>query len=133
MPSPYNSLVRNFLRALEAGGLDVATLAPLLGPEAVLHAPDGISEGTLDHTGPDGVSAYLTGLRTASGGTLALKPQSFELRDRGAVSLLDATGSRDGTEFAEKVRLVLGLSAGRVQELWIDPVDRESFARAFGA
>ena len=68
----------------------------------------------------------------SSGGTLALKPHSFELRDRGAVSLVDASGSRDGDEFAETLRVVMGLGDGRVKELWIDPVDRESFGRAFG-
>ena len=132
MPSPYNSLVRNLLRALEKGTYDEATLTPMLSAETVLHAPQG-DGGTADHTGPAAVAAYLEGLHKASGGTLALKPQSFELRERGAVSLVEACGSADGEDYTEIVRLVLGMANGRVQELWIDPVDRESFERRFGA
>lgn len=133
MPSPYNSLVRSFLRALEKGDLGVSALQPLVAADGVLHAPVGAGEDTVDHTGPAGVSAYLTGLQEATGGTLELKPQSFELRDRGAVSLLDVSGTRDGAPFAEKVRLIMGLAGGRIQELWLDPGDRESFGRVFGA
>jgi hypothetical protein len=130
MPSPYNALVRSFLRTLEAGDFDAATLEPLLHAEVVLHAPAG--EGDTDHGKAAGVADYLSGLRDASGGTLALKANSFELRDRGAVSLVDATGTRNGAEFSERVRVIMGLADGRVRELWIDPVDRESFGRTFG-
>lgn len=130
MPSPYNALVRSFLRTLESGEFDAASLEPLVHAEAVLHAPAGDQE--VDFAAATGISGYLTKLRDASGGTLTLKPNSFELRDRGAVSLVDASGNRDGDEFTERLRVVLGLADGRVKEVWIDPVDRESFSRAFG-
>lgn len=130
MPSPYNALVRSFLRTLEAGAFDAATLEPLVHAEAVLHAPAGDQDA--DFAAATGISGYLTRLQDASGGTLALKANSFEIRDRGAVSLVDATGKRGDDEFSERLRVVLGLADGRVKEVWIDPVDRESFARAFG-
>jgi hypothetical protein len=131
MPSPYNSLVRNFLRTLEKGDVGEAALTPMLAADSVLHAPQG-TDSTVDHTGPGGFAGYLGGLHKASGGTLKLKPQSFELRERGAVSLVEATATVDGEEATDVLRVVLGLANGRVQELWIDPVDRESFDRRFG-
>ncbi len=132
MPSPYNALVRSFLRTLESGEYDVASLEPLLHAEAVLHAPDG-AEDLSDFEATTGFSGYLTKLREASGGTLVLKPQSFEIRDRGAVSLVDATGKRGEEEFSETLRVVMGMADGRVKEVWIDPVDRASFDKSFGA
>ena len=131
MPSPYNSLVRNLLRSLEKGAYDEAALTPLFAQDAVLHAPQG-AEGSVDHTGPGGAAGFLEGMQKAAGGTLQLKPQSFELRERGAVSLVEATATVDGEEATDKLRVVLGLANGRVQEMWIDPVDRESFERRFG-
>jgi len=128
MPSPYNALVRKFLKNLEAGLFEESDLAPLIGPESVLHAPTA-GEANVDHVGVGGFSGYLGALREASGGSLAFKPQSFELRDRGAVSLVHAVGARDGVEFVEHVRLILGLEDGKVKELWLDPGDRGSFAK----
>ena len=128
MPSPYNALVRTFLKNLEAGKLSAGDLDPLLGPDSVLHAPTA-GEENVDHVGVAGFASYFEGLRKASGETVEFKPQSFELRERGAVSLLHVHGSRDGTDFVEHVRLVLGMDAGRVKELWLDPGDRPSFAK----
>lgn len=128
MPSPYAALVRNFLKHLEAGSLEEADLEPLLGANSVLHAPTA-GRDDVEHLGAAGFSGYFCALRAASGGSLAFLPQSFELRDRGAVSLVHATGARDGAEFVEHVRLVFGLADGRVKELWLDPGDRASFAK----
>jgi hypothetical protein len=128
MPSPYTSLVRNFLKHLETGSLDEASLEPLVGAGSVLHAPTAGDEN-VDHLGAVGFSGYFSALRTASGGSLAFLPQSFELRDRGAVSLVHAMGAKDGAEFVEHVRFVFGLADGRVKELWLDPGDRASFAK----
>lgn len=130
MPSPYNALVRSFLRTLESGEFDVTRLEPLIHAEAVLHAPAGDQE--VDFAAATGISGYLKRLQDVSGGTLALKANSFEIRDRGAVSLIDATGKRGDDEFTERLRVIMGLADGRVKEVWIDPVDRESFARALG-
>ena len=130
MPSPYNALVRAFLRNLEAGQLEEADFESLLTDSSVLHAPTG-GEGDADHVGRAAFANYFAGLRKASGDTLQFQPQSFELRDRGAVSLVHAVGTRDGAEFVENVRMILGLADGRVKELWIDPGDRASFAKNF--
>jgi ketosteroid isomerase-like protein len=131
MPSPYNTLVKRFLRALEAGEFDVANLTPLLAEDAVLHVRSG-PDSSVDIDAPAGVSGYFTQLREASGGTLVLTPRSFELKDRVGMSVLEASGTRDGEPFTETLRLVLGLAGGRVKELWVDPVDTESFAKALG-
>lgn len=128
MPSPYNALVRTFLKNLESGKLSAADLTPLLGEDSVLHAPTA-GEENVDHVGIEAFAAYFAGLRKASGDTLEFKPQSFELRERGAVSLVHALGARDGEDFLEHVRLVLGMDAGRVKELWLDPGDRPSFLK----
>lgn len=128
MPSPYTALVRAFLRNLEAGRLEQADFEPLVSDSSVLHAPT-VGEENVDHVGVAGFADYFADLAKASGGTLAFKPQSFELRDRGAVSLVHAVGSRDGAEFLENVRVILGLAEGRVRELWLDPGDRASFAK----
>jgi hypothetical protein len=128
MPSPYAALVRAFLKNLEAGRLEQTDLDPLVSDSSVLHAPTA-GEENVDHVGAAGFSGYFAALRKASGGTLELQPQSFELRDRGAVSLIHAIGSRDGAEFVEHVRVIFGLADGRVKELWLDPGDRASFAR----
>src|SRR5947209_6735745 len=108
MPSPYNALVRSFLKHLEAGSFEEADLAPLVGPASVLHAPTA-GELNVDHVGAAGFSSYLCGLRDVSGGTLTFKPQSFELRDRGAVSLVHAVGTTGGVEFVEHIRMIFGL------------------------
>jgi hypothetical protein len=129
MPSPYNALVRKFLKNLEAGLFEEADLAPLLGPESVLHAPTA-SEANVDHIGVAGFSGYLLGLREAVD-SLEFKPQSFELRDRGAVSLVHAVSTHGDVEFVEFIRLIFGLEEGRVKELWLDPGDRASFAKHF--
>ena len=132
MPSPYTALVRRFLRVLESGDYDQGGLTPILAADAVLHvAAEG--EGSVDYTDVEGVCGYLARAREASGGTLEFKPQSFELRDRGAFTVITASGRRGEDEFSETLKVVLGLAGGRVQELWIDPVDRESFERTFGA
>jgi SnoaL-like domain len=128
MPSPYAALVRTFLKNLEAGRLEQKDLDPLVADSSVLHAPTA-GEENVDHSGAAGFSEYFAQLRTAVGGNLDFKPQSFELRDRGAVSLVHAVGSRDGEEFVEHVRVVFGLADGRVKELWLDPGDRASFAK----
>jgi hypothetical protein len=128
MPSPYTALVRQFLKNLEAGNYAEADLDPMLSPDSILHAPT-TTEDNVDHVGAQGFADYLAGLRTASGGTLQFRPQSFEFRDRGAVSLVHAVGSRDGAEFLEHLRLIFGMAEGRIKEFWIDPGDRESFAK----
>ena len=114
MPSPYAALVRTFLKNLEAGRLDEKDLDPLVTDSSVLHAPTA-GEQNVDHLGAAGFSGYFAALREASGGTVDFKPQSFELRDRGAVSLVHAVGSRDGADFLEHVRVVFGLADGRVK------------------
>jgi|GEM_PF-4843247 len=128
MPSPYNALVRAFLRKLEGGRFEEGDFAPLLTDASVLHAPaaDGADA---EHVGVAGFSAYFAGLRGAADGSLTFRPQSFELRERGAVSLVHATGVRDGEEFLEHLRVIFGLGEGRIQELWLDPGDRASFAK----
>ncbi len=128
MPSPYAALVRTFLKNLEAGRLAEKDLEPLVSDTSVLHAPTA-GEENVEHSGPAGFSDYFASLRKATGETLEFKPQSFELRDRGAVSLVHAVGSRDGAEFVEHVRVILGLADGRIKELWLDPGDRPSFAK----
>lgn len=131
MPSPYNALVRNFLKNLEAGTFTESDLDPMLSAESVLHAPTAGKEN-VDHLGPVGFAKYLAGLVAASGGTLQFRPQSFELRERGAVSLVHAAGSADGADYVEHLRMVFGLDGGRVKEMWIDPGDRASFAAKLG-
>ncbi|MGQ0467647.1 MAG: hypothetical protein ACT4QG_20300 [Sporichthyaceae bacterium] len=128
MPSPYNALVRSFLKHMEAGTLSAADLEPMLGPDSVLHAPTA-GEENVDHVGVEAFASYFAGLRAASGDTLEYKPQSFELRDRGAVSLVHAVGTKDGENFVEHLRVILGMDGGRVAELWLDPGDRPSFAK----
>jgi hypothetical protein len=128
MPSPYAALVRTFLKNLEAGRLEQKDLDPLVTDSSVLHAPTA-GEENVEHSGAAGFSGYFAQLRNAVGGNLGFKPQSFELRDRGAVSLVHAVGSRDGEEFVEHVRVIFGLADGRVKELWLDPGDRASFAK----
>lgn len=128
MPSPYNALVRSFLKNMESGKLSAADLTPLLGPDSVLHAPTA-GEENADHVGIDAFADYFAGLHKAAGETLEYKPQSFELRERGAVSLVHVHGSRDGAEFVEHLRVILGMDAGRIKELWLDPGDRSSFAK----
>jgi hypothetical protein len=128
MPSPYAALVRTFLKNLEAGRLDETDLELLVSDSSVLHAPTA-GESNVDHSGAVGFSGYFAALRKATGETLEFRPQSFELRDRGAVSLVHAVGSREGEEFVEHVRVILGLADGRIKELWLDPGDRLSFAK----
>ena len=128
MPSPYTALVRQFLKNLEAGKYAEKDLDPLLSPSSILHAPT-TTEANVDHVGVGGFAGYLEGLRKASGETLEFRPQSFEFRDRGAVSLVHAVGARDGAEFVEHLRLIFGMAEGRIMEFWIDPGDRESFAK----
>jgi hypothetical protein len=127
MPSPYNALVRNFLKKLEAGTVSATDLEPLLSSTSVLHAPTA-GEDNVDRTGVEGFADYLEGLRKSAGGTVEFKPQSFELRERGAVSLVHVHGSRDGAEFVEHLRVIIGMDEGRIKELWLDPGDRASFA-----
>lgn len=131
MPSPYNALVRSFLKNLEAGRFSESDLEPLLSAESVLHAPTA-GEESVDHVGPVGFAKYLAGLVAASGGTLQFRPQSFELREQGAVSLVHAVGTADGAEFTEPLRVIFGLDGGRVKELWLDPGDRASFTAKLG-
>jgi hypothetical protein len=128
MPSPYTALVRQFLKNLEAGKYAAKDLDPMLSPDSILHAPT-TTEDNVDHTGVDGFAGYLAALRTATGDTLEFRPQSFEFRDRGAVSLVHAVGAREGAEFTEHLRLIFGMSDGRIKEFWIDPGDRASFAK----
>jgi hypothetical protein len=128
MPSPYNALVRNLLKNLEDGKVAASDFEPLLNSESVLHAPTA-GEENVDHVGIDGFASYFEGLGKASGGTLEYKPQSFELRERGAVSLVHVVGSRDGVEFLEHLRVIIGMDEGRIKELWLDPGDRPSFAK----
>jgi|SRR5882757_3309082 len=128
MPSPYTALVRKFLKNLEAGQYGQSDLDPLVSPDSVLHAPT-TTEADVDHLGAEGFAGYLEGLRAATGGTLEFRPQSFEFRDRGAVSLVHVVGTRDGAEFVEHLRLIFGMADGRVKEFWLDPGDRISFAK----
>jgi hypothetical protein len=128
MPSPYTALVRQFLKQLEAGKYAEKELDPMLSPDSVLHAPTP-TEANEDHVGVAGFADYLTGLRGATDGTLEFRPQSFEFRDRGAVSLVHAVGTRNGAEFTEHLRLIFGMADGRIKEFWIDPGDRASFAK----
>lgn len=128
MPSPYNALVRTFLKNLEAGKLSASDLEPLLSSTSVLHAPTA-GEENVDHTGVDGFVGYFQALHKAAGETVEYKPQSFELRERGAVSLVHVHGSRDGSEFVEHLRVIIGMDEGRIKELWLDPGDRPSFAK----
>lgn len=128
MPSPYNALVRTFLKNMETGKLSASDLEPLLSSTSVLHAPTA-GEENVDHTGIDGFAGYFEALREASGETVEYKPQSFELRERGAVSLVHVHGSRDGAEFLEHLRVIIGMDEGRIKELWLDPGDRPSFAK----
>lgn len=125
MPSPYVSLVRNFLREVERGGLDDVVVSQLVADDAVLRVRN--AAGTVDErAGAAAIATFFTPSTGDGAPSPAWRPRWFDVRDRAAAAVFDV--STDGGLWGDHdvtVRVVFGMAGGKIRELWVDPVEAD--------
>jgi ketosteroid isomerase-like protein len=112
-----------------AGG-SVERVLELLDENIVWHVP-GTSPIAGDHRGRSAVAAYFERRRALAQQTMRMYPGRL-LADRDAVvQLVDGSAEIGGERLEWRTAGVYRLSAGRIAEVWLVPLDLELFDRVW--
>ncbi len=118
-------------RRMYAGGA-LEPVAELLAVEVVWHVPGG-SPIAGDHRGVDGVLAYFARRRELAAATMKMLPGAV-IEDREAVvQLVDGTAELGGVAVSWRTAGVYRVQGGRVQEVWLVPLDLALFDRIWSS
>jgi ketosteroid isomerase-like protein len=117
---PNEDLVRRGYEAFATG--DMATLNELFADDIVWHAP-GRNELAGTYRGKDEVFANLQKNMELTGGTFKLDIHAILADDEHAVTLLRASGEREGKALNDNTVQVFHIKDGKVTESWLHPSD----------
>lgn len=136
MPSPAVDLIAELHRRqneMYSGG-SIDAVAELLAEDIVWHVP-GTSPIAGDHRGVEAAIAYFERRRRLADSTMQMEPG--ELLESGNAVAQFVTGSAvlDGNPVTWQTIGVyrLDVEAGRIQEVWLVPLDSDLFNRIWSA
>ena len=121
MAHPNEQVVRRAYEAINAG--DIAAFAAEFTDDAVWHGAEA------QITGAQAISALVTQLREASGGTLHIELHDVIANDEHAVAVQITRAERDGRSLSDRVVYVFHLRDGKIAEAWFtgDPRVQDAF------